>query len=118
MARKDLQIYTEKMANQMNKKKKRIVEYQIGDLVRVFVPKIDRFSVDRPTLPCKILEKTENNKYRLGSKFGIIEVYYSANELELLGTAVFPELNEIPSNKISIIEVARLQSVGSISECL
>ena len=114
MARQDLQSYTDKMANQMNKGKKRINEYQIGDLVRVSVPKIDRFSVDRPTLPCKIMERTENNKYGLGSKFGIIEIYYSASELEPLGTASFPELDDIPSNKISIREAARLQSAGLV----
>ena len=113
MARQNLQSYTDKMANQMNKGKKRIKEYQIGDLVRVSIPKIDRFSVDRPTLPCKIIEKSENDKYGLGSKFGIIEIYYSANELEPLGVESFPELNDIPINKISIREAARLQSVGS-----
>ncbi|RIA92116.1 hypothetical protein C1645_821096 [Glomus cerebriforme] len=69
MARQDLQCYTEKMVNQMNK------------------------------------EKTENDKYGLGSKFGIIEVYYTANELEPLGVASFPELDNIPFNKISIREV-------------
>ena len=50
MARQDLQDYTEKMVNQMNKGKKRIREYQIGDLVRVAISKIDRCSVDHPTL--------------------------------------------------------------------
>ena len=115
MARQDLQDYTNKMANQMSKGRKRIKEYQIGDLVRVAVPKIDRFSVDRPTLPCKIMEKTENNKYSLGSKFGIIGVYYSASELEPLGTETFPELEVIPLNKISIREAARLQSAGLVS---
>jgi hypothetical protein len=115
MARKDLQIYTDKMVNQMNKGRKRIKEHQIGDLVRVAIPRIDRFSVDQPTLPCKIMEKTENNKYRLGSKYGIIEICYTANELEPLGAAAFPELNEIPSNKISVREAARLQGAGSVS---
>jgi hypothetical protein len=115
MARQDLQSYTDKMANQMSKGKKRVQEYQIGDLVRVAVPKIDRCSVDRPTLPCKIMERTENDKYGLGSKFGIVETYYTASELEPLGTASFPELDDIPSNKISIREAARLQNVGSVS---
>ena len=56
----DLQIYTDKMVNQMRKKNKRIVEYQVGDLVRVAIPKIDRFSTDRSTVPCKIIEKIED----------------------------------------------------------
>ena len=67
----------------MSKGKKRVLEYAIGDLVRVVIPKIDRFSIDRPTLPCKILAKTENDHYQLGSKFGIINVYYCAGELSL-----------------------------------
>ena len=72
------------------------------------IPKINRCNVNRPTLLCKIIERTENNKYGLGSKYGVIEVYYSANELEPLGTASFPELDNIPSNKISIREAAQL----------
>src|SRR6266496_251617 len=103
------------MANQMSKGKKRVKEYQVGDLVRVAIPKIDRFSIDRPTLPCKIMERTENNKYRLGSKFGMIEIYYTAGELKPLGTASFSELSDIPSNEISVREAASLQSVGSVS---
>ena len=102
------------MVNQMNKGKKQITEYQIGDLVRVAVPKIDRFSTDRPTLPCKIIKKIKD-KYQIGSKFGIIGVSYSAGELEPLGTIAFSELDEIPSNEISIREAARLQSIGSVS---
>ncbi|CAB4402403.1 unnamed protein product [Rhizophagus irregularis] len=61
------------------------------------------------------MEKTENNKYSLGSKFRIIGVYYSASELEPLGTETFPELEVIPLNKISIREAARLQSAGLVS---
>src|SRR4051794_616209 len=53
-ARRDLENYTEKMVNQMNKERKRVKHYEIGDLVRM---KIDRFGVDCPTLPCKVLKK-------------------------------------------------------------
>jgi len=79
------------------------------------IPKIDRCSVNRLTLPCKIIERTENNKYGIGSKYEMIEVYYSANELEPLGIASFPELDDIPSNKISIREAVRLQNARSVS---
>src|SRR5579859_7579532 len=102
------------MVNQMNKKKKWVMDYQIGDLVRVTIPKIDRFSTDRFMVSCKIMKKIED-KYQVGSMFGIIEICYSAGELEPLGTAVFPELENIPSNKITIREVAHLQSVGLVS---
>ena len=62
--------------------------------MRTSVPKIDQF-VDRPTLPCKILEKT-NHKYRLGSQFGIIDVFYSQGEIDPLGLKQYPELEKIP----------------------
>ena len=45
----------------------------------------------------------------------MIEIYYTAGELEPLGTASFPELSDIPSNEISVREAACLQSVGSVS---
>jgi len=111
-ARQDLQIYTDKMVNQMNKKNKRPNRYEVGDLVRITIPKIDRSGVDRPTPICRVIEITENNQCVLGSKFGIINVYYSPGEIEPLGTVCFPELDNLPSNKISVREAARLQSTG------
>ncbi|CAG8835698.1 1914_t:CDS:2, partial [Gigaspora margarita] len=67
------------------------------NLQQVNIPKIDRFSIDHPTLLCKILEKIDD-RYRLGCKFGIINVCYSSDELEALGTATYAELSKIPSN--------------------
>ncbi|KAF0461087.1 retrotransposon nucleocapsid protein [Gigaspora margarita] len=55
------------------------------NLQQVNIPKIDRFSIDRLTLPCKILEKTREDRYKLGCKFGVISVCYSSSELEALG---------------------------------
>ena len=50
----------------MNKERKRLNNYEIRDLIRISVPKIDCFSTNHPTFPCKILEKI-NNQYQLGS---------------------------------------------------
>jgi len=111
----DLQIYTDKMINQMSIKKKWPNRYEIGELVRIAIPKINHSGIDRPMLPCKIVEVTENNNYLLGSKFGIINVYYSPGEIEPLSTMHFPELENLPSNKISVREAARLQSTGPVT---
>ncbi|RIA80351.1 hypothetical protein C1645_838859 [Glomus cerebriforme] len=88
-------------------------ETALGDLVRIAIPKIDRFGIDLPTLSCKIIGATENNKYLLESKFGIINICYSPGEIEPLGTMNFPALNNLPSDKIS--EAAQLQSTGPFS---
>ncbi|RIA89220.1 hypothetical protein C1645_825178 [Glomus cerebriforme] len=73
-----------------------------------------KFSVNCPTLSCKIIEITKNNKYHIGSKFGIVEVCYSARELKPLGTTDFSKLYEIPSGEVSIREAACFQSAGSV----
>ncbi len=53
--------------------------------MRIIIPKINRFGIDRPTLPCKIMKRTENNQYVLESKFDIINIYYSSRKIKLLG---------------------------------
>ena len=40
----------------------------------------------------------------MGCASGILEVTYGANELNLVETADFPELNDIPSQRISLRE--------------
>ncbi|CAG8714507.1 3590_t:CDS:2, partial [Ambispora leptoticha] len=90
--------------------KVKLVDFKVGDLVRVSVSKINRFGTNRPALPCKIIEKV-GEQYRLECKFGILNVCYSSGELEALGTTIYPELDKIPSDKLSVQEVARLQSI-------
>ncbi|RHZ77091.1 hypothetical protein Glove_186g76 [Diversispora epigaea] len=80
------------MVNQMLKKRK-LINFKIGDLVQIKISKIDRFRC----------------------KYGILNVSYYNGELETLGTTTYPELDEIPLNQISIREATRLQSVGLIS---
>ncbi len=81
--------------------------------MRIMIPKIDYSDIDCPILLCKIMKRIENNQYILGSKFGIINVYYSSGEIELLEIQCFSELNNLPSNKISVKEAARFQSTES-----
>jgi hypothetical protein len=70
--------------------------------------------MDRPSLPCKIIEKT-NRKYRLGCASGILNVTYGCNDLNLVETADFPELDDIPQRQVTLREAARAQSVVSSS---
>ena len=46
--------------------------FEKGTIVTISIPQIDRYSVDRSLLPCKIVEKT-NGKYRLGCAYGANE---------------------------------------------
>ncbi|CAG8612943.1 2387_t:CDS:2 [Cetraspora pellucida] len=114
----DQENYENKIVNYMSKGKKQPVSYEIRDLVRISIPKIDRFGVDRPSLSCKIIEKPMADKYRLGSKFGIIDVCFSVGELDPLNTSEFPELDIIPSTNISVREALRLQDAEATSSSI
>ncbi|RIA98147.1 hypothetical protein C1645_813198 [Glomus cerebriforme] len=86
----------------------------IGDLVRISVPKIDCFGIDKPTLLCKVLKKI-NDQYRLSSQFGIINIFYSYEEIDPLGVKYFSEFETIPTNTITVREAVHLQNVGLIT---
>jgi len=75
------------------------------------ISKVDCFGIDRPTLSYKIIKRIENNQYILGSKFEIINVYYSFRKIKPFGIQYFFELNNLSSNKISVREVVYLQSI-------
>ena len=95
---------TEKMRKEIRdrllKSKSSDKNFEVGSVVVLSIPRIDRHIVDRPLLPCKIIEKTKG-KYRLGCASGILDVAYGANELNLV-EADFPELDNIPSRKLSL----------------
>ncbi len=80
------------MVNQMNLNRKRLNQYEIGDLVRIMISKIDRSDIDCPILLCKIMKRIENNQYILGSKFKIINIYYSSEKLNYLKYNAFLNL--------------------------
>ena len=79
--------------------------FEVGSIIVLSIPRIDRHIVDRP----HFLEKTKG-KYRLGCASGILDVTYGANELNLV-EADFPELD---NRKLSLREAAKTQSVVDV----
>jgi len=96
-----------------NKNKKRRLVFDIGDCVRINIPRIDRTSVDRRSLPCKVLEVLDGGLYRLGCAHGILENCYQVCEMESV-SATFTELTNIPNNRILLTQAARLQSSATV----
>jgi hypothetical protein len=90
--------------------KTKIIKYKIGDHVKVKIPKGDRHKIDRTHLPCKILQVIKDDKYQLGCQFGVLEISYSARNLEPL-EANISELEEIPRKVISLKEAVKLQTI-------
>ena len=87
------------------------------------IPRIDRYIVDQPLLPCKIIEKTKGKSTSLYAIpqartdwDALLESWMSLmvpNELNLV-EADFPELDNIPSRKLSLREAAKTQSVVDV----
>lgn len=111
-----LERYRGELAMQMEaRNKKRPQQYLEGDLVAISVPRVDRNSTDRTTLPCKVLEILDNGLYRLGCKSGILDNCYNAAEILPLGPVSFPELDEIPGDRVSVRHAARSQASSSVT---
>ncbi|CAG8742151.1 8964_t:CDS:1, partial [Cetraspora pellucida] len=94
-------------------KTKRNRTYEPGDLVKIRIPTIDKLKMDRRSLPCKVLQKKPNcDSYQVACKFGILDNWYSANELEPLGTPDYPDLNIVPlTNTLSLREASVRQNL-------
>ncbi|CAG8439535.1 12170_t:CDS:2 [Cetraspora pellucida] len=82
--------------------------------VRIQVPPIDRSNTDYKALSCKIVEVLPNDLYHLGCAAGIINKYYSASEMELMGSQEFIELTNIPNISVGVHETALAQSASTI----
>jgi hypothetical protein len=110
-----IQKEAQKMKKQLeNRNKKRNINnlFQNGTYVRIRIPSIDRSSTDRKALPCKIVDVLPNDQYRLGCATGIINRCYSANEMELMGSQEFSELENIPNISVGVREAALAQSAS------
>ena len=88
--------------------KKRLNQYEVKNLMRIMILKIDYSNIDCPILSYKIMKKIENNQYILKSKFEIINIYYLSEKIELLEIQYFSKLDNLPSNKIFVKEAVCL----------
>ncbi|CAG8783571.1 14178_t:CDS:2, partial [Cetraspora pellucida] len=75
-------------------KVKRNRTFESGDFIKIRIPDIDKNKMSRRSLPCKVLQKKPNiDSYQVACQYGILEHWYPASELELLGTPDYPSLN-------------------------
>jgi hypothetical protein len=100
-----------------NRNKKQRLEFDIGDYVRVNIPRVDRTGIDRRSLPCKVMEVLDGGFYRLGCAYGILRTCYQVSDLESI-SAEFPELENIPDKQISLTEAAKMQSSATVTGAL
>jgi hypothetical protein len=109
---KNQDIAADKMSIKHDKKRNKVtMVYNRGDYVTLKIPRIDRGSSDLPRLPCQVISitGTENKMYELATVYGILDIKYSASDLELYhGVLVIDHAEVGKMNKISLHEAANL----------
>jgi hypothetical protein len=80
-----------------------------GDTVRVRVPDVDRGRTDGRNILAFVLETTDANLYKLGTKHGILNQLYTRNQFTICNEK-FIYAEEIPQSEISLRECARMSS--------
>ncbi|CAG8466835.1 4879_t:CDS:1 [Paraglomus brasilianum] len=104
------------MVNLMSSRNKRQrLEFDIGDYVRVNIPRVDRTGIDRRSLP--VMEVLDGGVYHLGCAYGILGTCYQVFDLESI-SAEFPELENIPEKQISLTEAVKMQSSATVTGAL
>ncbi|KAF2904425.1 hypothetical protein ILUMI_01750 [Ignelater luminosus] len=106
MALSNLEKQAEKMLNSSNSK---YPSAKVGDTVRIRVPDVDLAGSDQINLLATVTEITENNLYKLGTKYGILSQSFSRNQLTVCEER-FISAEEIPDADISPKECARKSS--------
>ncbi|CAG8802790.1 20283_t:CDS:2, partial [Cetraspora pellucida] len=92
------------MTSAMVAKSKYKLEYKIREYVKILILKIDQFDK---------LNYNETFKYYFECKSGILNNLYCANELKPLGIKEYPELNNIPTDNISVREAVQTQNTDN-----
>ncbi|KAF2890497.1 hypothetical protein ILUMI_15676 [Ignelater luminosus] len=77
MALSNLEKQAKKKLNSSNSK---YPSAKVDDTVRVRVPDADRAGSDQRNLLATVTEITENNHYKLGTKYGILSQSFSKNQ--------------------------------------
>lgn len=105
-ARESLQKQAEKMLKRSNSK---FPVAEIGDSVRIRVPEVDRAKADSLNIIGVIMLVTDNNLYKLGTKYGVLNQLYSRNEFTICKEK-FVSVDEVPKTTCSLRECARKDS--------
>ena len=104
----NLKKQAEKMVKRTNKK---LAACQVGDCVTIPIPEFDRGRGD-PANIIGVVMAIKNDQYKLGTKVGIIDVWFSRNGFESVKfRGLTPD--DVPDVKLTVREAVRKQSVGT-----
>ena len=105
-ARQSLDKQAKKMLLLSNTK---FPQAEVGQSVRIKVPEVDRAKADGRNILAVVIFIEKENLYKLGTKHGILDQFYSRNEFTICKEK-FISINEVPENAITLRECARKES--------
>jgi hypothetical protein len=91
---------------------KEYLSVAIGSTVRVNVPDVDRGRGDPRSVLAIVLNVTEHNFYKLGTRNGVIKQLYARSQFSLCEEKLI-SVEEVPSIEVSLRTVATAQSTGT-----
>ena len=111
--RKLVQDAQEKQAKKMLKRSQtQRPQLQVGDNVRVAIPKVDRGHADPPNLLAVITECNEYGGYVVGTDKGRLKGAQPWNALEKCKQNVFLSPEDVPDSELSLRQTVTEQSIG------
>ena len=111
--RKLVQDAQDKQAKKMLKRSEsQRPQLQVGDNVRVAVPKVDRGRADPPNLLAVITECKDHGGYVVGTFKGRLKGDLPWNAVEKCKQNAFLTLEDVPDSELSLRQTVTQQSIG------
>jgi len=83
----------------------------VGDSVRVQVPSVDRNKTDARSVIACVMEKTDDNFYRLGTRTGVLKAMYVRSQFSLCH-GKFIDISDVPVASTSLRTATSLQALS------
>lgn len=90
----------------------RLVQACVGDTVRIPVPGVDRGKGDARNVLGVILDKTDDDFFRIGTRDGIVKNLYARSQFTICSEKLIT-LNDVPQVECSLRSIATSQSNGT-----
>ena len=96
----------------MNHSENRLDPVEVGDNVRIEVPKVDRGRCDPPHLIGVVTDVTEHGNYRIGTSAGNLKGTFARNQIDRC-KQVFVSKENVPERVLSVRSAASNNSVST-----
>lgn len=83
----------------------------VGDTVRIQVPGVDKGKTDARSVLARVLEHTEDNMFKVGTRNGVLKQLYARSQFTLCHEK-FLTPQHVPQELISLRTVALAQALG------